>query len=144
MRQKKKNWAEQNAVEPGYNDIGLYDTPFTRSDFVVHLISSLITKTISPLLDEQPFITTQSTPLWRLKRVPLNHSHIFRTDVTDVSHLQFWGVTSPLCINHNVKTSVKTVKNTTNYLIRNSIRGMLLTTTCFGHQVAIVRLYTLK
>jgi hypothetical protein len=49
-----------------------------------------------------------------------------------------------LCVSSDVKISVKTVVNTTNYLIRNSIGGMLLTTTGFGHQVAIVRLYTLK
>jgi hypothetical protein len=31
---RRQNWAEQNAVEPGYNDIGLYDTTFTASDFL--------------------------------------------------------------------------------------------------------------
>jgi len=29
---RRLNWAEQNAAEPGYNDIGFYDTPFTASD----------------------------------------------------------------------------------------------------------------
>ena len=44
----------------------------------------------------------------------------------------------------HVKISVKAIINTTNYLIRNSIGGMILTTICFGYQVAIIRLYILK
>jgi len=37
----------------------------------------------------------------------------------------------------------KTVINTTKYLLDN-VGGKLVTTTCFGHQVVIVRLCTLK
>ena len=37
----------------------------------------------------------------------------------------------------------KTVINTTKYLL-DSVGGKLVTTTCFGHRVAIVGLYTLK
>jgi len=44
---------------------------------------------------------------------------------------------------NNVEVSVKKVINTTNYSL-DSMGGKLVTTTCFGHQVTIVRLYTLK
>jgi hypothetical protein len=50
------------------------------------------------------------------------------------------------CVEENIKCRSKcekTVINTTKYLL-DSVGGKLVTTTCFGHQVAVVRLYTLK
>jgi hypothetical protein len=59
-------------------------------------------------------------------------------------------LTLPLCVlygsqNNNSpflvkRVSVKTVVNTTKEFI-SSVGGVLVVTTCFGHQVAIFRLY---